>query len=101
MTFGTLKPRTTTTSFEVIGFTGANNTIGIAGTKNVDKWIHGEGGDELPEEWFRRAGMPSRKWTSGRPRTPARLVTELGHQGAVWSQANGSATSTAFRLPQS
>ena len=86
---------------EVIGFTGANNTIGIAGTKNVDKWIHGEGGDELPEEWFKGTGWYAlSKMDIGQAKnTRPTEVTEIGIRAQVWSQANSLANFNTVPSP--
>ena len=78
---------------EVIGFTGANRTIGIAGTKNVDEWIHSEGGDELPEPWYKGTGWYAlSKMDIGQAKNTRPVeVTELGIRAQVWAQANGLA----------
>lgn len=87
---------------EVIGFTGANNTIGIAGTKNVDKWIHGEGGDETPEDWFKGTGWYSlSKMDIGQAKNTRPVeVTEIGIKAQVWSQANGLCNFNSIPSPE-
>jgi hypothetical protein len=76
---------------EVIGFTGANRTIGIIGTQNVEKYVLGEGGDSDPSEAFKGTGWyPLSKVDFGQVKnTRAVEVTEIGIKAQLWSKASG------------
>jgi hypothetical protein len=76
---------------EVIGFTGANREIGVAGTKALEDDILSEGGDSDPEHYFRSTSWyPLHKVDIGQvANTRPVEVTELGISSNVWSKANG------------
>lgn len=78
---------------KVIGFTGANRMIGIAGLKNVDEYIHSEGGDQEPYEWYKGTGWYTiTKLDVGQVKNTRPVeVTEIGIRSQVWNQANGLA----------
>lgn len=76
---------------EVIGFTGANRTIGIIGTKNVDGYVLGEGGESTPSDAFKGTGWYSlSKVDFGQVKNTRPVdVTEIGIKSQVWARANG------------
>lgn len=78
---------------KVIGFTGANRTIGVIGTENVNNWILFEGGDETPKTSFKGTGWyPIAKMDIGQVKNTRPVeVTEIGIRAQVWSRANGLA----------
>ena len=86
----------------VIGFTGANRTIGIIGTGNLEKWILSEGGDETPSTkykgtgWYALSKMDIAQAKNTRPVE----VTEIGIRAQVWSQANGLANFNTVPSPK-
>jgi len=76
---------------EVIGFTGANRTIGIIGKRNLQDFVLGEGGNEAPYDTYKGTGWYSlSKVDFGSVKnTRATEVTEIGIRANVWARANG------------
>ena len=76
---------------EVIGFTGANHEIGIAGNQTVIDPILSEGGFSIPDESYRSVSWyPLHKIDIAQvANTRAVEVSEIGIQSQVWAQANG------------
>ncbi len=78
-------------TLKVIGFTGANRTIGVIGTTNIRSYVLSDGGDVPPLDGYKGTGWYAlSKVDFGQVKnTRAVDVTEIGIRSNVWARANG------------
>jgi hypothetical protein len=92
-----------TVRLRCVAITGANNWIGIIGTRNIEDDVIAEGGDlEPPPSHFKGANwFPLHRYSIGKFKNSRKTeVTEIGVKSQVWNQANNLCNFNSLPSPQ-